>query len=118
MVKSTKERFFEKINIKENGCWEWTKSRHHGRYGIFRFNNKVVTTHRMSWIIHFGEIPTGACVCHKCDNVICVNPEHLFIGSQLDNIRDRTKKGRSWHPSGSANPNYKHGRYIKVDKNA
>lgn len=63
-------------------------------YGQFKVNNKVQRAHRVSWTIHFGDIPDRLLICHKCDNPSCVNPSHLFIGTQFDNMKDAVTKGR------------------------
>jgi len=90
-------RFFQKIKITED-CWIWTASKRKSGYGLFKFNKKLISSHRFSWKIHFGEIPNGLNVCHKCDN-----PKHLFIGSQLDNMKDQIAKGRQRYSYGSSN---------------
>lgn len=104
------DRFFSKVN--QNGpypknrklgrCWSWTgtvKSRvvNHQRYGLMGKGGKhggSVRAHRVSWTIHFGSIPTGKFILHVCDNSNCVHPNHLFLGTQGDNIRDMWNKGR------------------------
>lgn len=85
-------RFFSKVK-KSNGCWLWTGSLNDG-YGRFRFENVIKLAHRFSWEIHKGKIPAGMNVLHRCDVRNCVNPEHLFIGSHLDNAIDCINKGR------------------------
>lgn len=72
------------------------KSRTSDGYGLYRLpDGKGVLAHRMSWEEHFGPIPAGLFVCHHCDNPECVEPTHLFLGTVLDNNRDRHQKGRS-----------------------
>jgi hypothetical protein len=78
-------------------CWEWTGATDRWGYGKFHLkapSRRMILAHRASWIIHFGEIPPGMCVLHRCDNPRCVNPEHLFLGSVADNNRDMVSKGR------------------------
>lgn len=77
-----------------NECWGWKAALHKGGYGLFGYNGKMHLAHRASWEIHFGPIPKGMFVLHKCDNPICTNPNHLFLGTQLDNMRDMFAKGR------------------------
>lgn len=94
-IKPIQERFWEKVEIIPfHSCWEWTGTR--SRYGDFCIKkNKNISAHRFSWQIHFGAIPKGIFVCHKCDNTHCVRPEHLFLGTAQDNVNDALKKGRN-----------------------
>lgn len=94
-AKSTLERFWSKVEKTET-CWEWTASTSHGGYGFIGIGRKgkVRYAHRYSWIIHFGKIPKGLLVLHKCDNPPCVNPNHLFLGTQKDNMIDAVLKKR------------------------
>lgn len=93
------EKFWEKVE-KTPGCWIWTASKHRG-YGQFtqarRPFQKRWAAHRLSWVMLRGEIPTGFCVLHKCDNPSCVRPTHLFLGTLKDNSQDMARKGRSTH---------------------
>lgn len=98
----------------KTGCWEWTGARHYfgyGRMGIARPDGTQTTevTHRVAWTVFRGPIPDGVCVCHKCDNPPCVNPDHLFLGSHIDNMRDCQSKGRGRHYLGSINAGSSHG---------
>jgi hypothetical protein len=78
----------------KNECWEWDHSRTVAGYGRIRIDGKYAFAHRYSWLYHKGEIPKDMMVCHSCDNPPCINPNHLFIGSNTDNMRDCVKKGR------------------------
>lgn len=94
--KSLEERFWSKV-AKGGGCWEWTRYREPDwGYGIFRAvpGESMQKAHRVSWEIAHGPIPEGMQVCHRCDNPPCVRPDHLFLGTHLDNMRDRNAKGR------------------------
>jgi hypothetical protein len=92
-------RFMKHVKITDT-CWIWTGSSYvyqgGQRYGCFWMNNKTTRAHRASWILHYGDIPAGMFICHKCDNSICVNPNHLFIGTHSDNMRDAVVKGRAF----------------------
>ena len=91
---STEERFMEKVN-KTSTCWLWKASLNRLGYGQFSINNKMKKAHRYSYELFVGEIPEGMKVLHKCDIRNCVNPKHLFIGTQNDNVLDMCKKGRN-----------------------
>lgn len=92
------DSFNKKYRINpDSGCWEWTASLIGKGYGQFKCaeDPRQQYAHRFSYLIHKGEIPAGKCVLHRCDNPKCVNPDHLFVGSKLDNGQDMQRKGRS-----------------------
>jgi len=78
----------------QQDCWIWTGGKTDG-YGTIRFHGTMQKSHRVAWILTNGEIKNNAQVLHRCDNPSCVNPEHLFLGTNHDNVLDRHKKGRS-----------------------
>lgn len=97
--KSVEERFWEKVSVGDDSeCWEWLASKNQCGYGTFRFFGKDRKSHRVSWILTYGEIFDDMCVLHRCDNPGCVNFNHLFLGTHQDNMNDREKKGRNKLP--------------------
>lgn len=87
------ERFWQHVT-KSDGCWEWQGKRGVSGYGVICFRNTLRVASRVSWEIHNGPIPEGLFACHHCDNPLCVNPDHLFLGTNSDNFRDMLAKGR------------------------
>ena len=96
-----------------SGCWLWLGAQVPNGYGTLYYKNenggKNIGAHRASWIAHNGVIPHGMYICHRCDNRMCVNPEHLFLGTSQDNNDDMVKKGRhrSGGVHGAKSPNSK-----------
>lgn len=97
------EKFFNSIDERESKekCWNWISGTKNNGYAFIGFgkhkgpNYYHESAHRLSYRMHYGhDIPEGMCVCHKCDNKKCVNPFHLFLGTQMDNMRDKIAKGR------------------------
>lgn len=93
MPKNTKDDFFKNV-FKTKFCWFRIGSKFANGYGRFHQNHKALRAHRFSWTLHNGKIPEGLIVCHECDNPLCVNPKHLWLGTNADNNIDTVKKGR------------------------
>lgn len=94
MSPNDRENFREKYREMPGGCWEWLGCINNKGYGRLTYKRKNKYAHRVSYEIHFGVSLTSELVLHKCDNPRCVNPSHLFLGSQKDNMQDCAKKGR------------------------
>lgn len=108
--KTDAERFWEKVDIQgDDDCWSWIAGKHSDGYGVF---SSVMTgewrcylSHRFAYFLTFGKFPPDELeLCHSCDHVWCVNPNHLFVGTHSDNIRDMMMKGRNHSHVGTMNP--------------
>lgn len=98
------ERFWNHVDQSAGpgGCWPWTAASSAGRGRVYA-NGRTTYAYRHAWLLSHGEeIPAGQVACHTCDNPICVNPAHIFLGDQLDNIGDAARKGRTSRPSGAS----------------
>lgn len=98
---TAEERFWRNVK-KTSTCWNWTGYvsgclKYVEGYGQFSYGKISIRSHRFSWELHNGKIPSGMFVCHKCDNTRCVNPLHLFLGTHDDNMKDMQEKGRCAH---------------------
>lgn len=109
MNKAIKDRFWRKVSIKNpRECWEWLAAKNNCGYGTFKLTKgKSWLSHRVAYLLEFGEIPKSKYVLHSCDNPACVNPKHLYIGTQFENMRDKSLRGRDYDRNGERNSNAK-----------
>ena len=93
-LQEAKERFWSHVRKEADGCWYWTAGVNRFGYGKFKVHGKTVAAHRIAYLLERGSIPLGKLVCHECDHSGCVNPDHLWVGTEGDNMDDKVKKGR------------------------
>lgn len=95
-IQGWSERFWSKVDRSgpETGCWEWMGRKNDRGYGLFQVNHKALRASRIAYALHNKTDPDRWCVCHRCDNPGCVNPSHLFLGTRIDNNKDRDQKKR------------------------
>ena len=114
---TVEERFWRKVARSDDGCWLWTGWTNPSGYGVFDVarNDRGHRAHRFAWKLSHGPIAAGLHVLHKCDVRNCVNPDHLYLGTHQDNMRDRTVRGRASRLSGAAGERHGFARLSDAD---
>jgi len=102
---SVQDRFLAKVSkeSREDGCWIWTASIRTDGYGQFGWKGRIIGAHKFSYMLFVGDVPDPLVVCHRCDNQLCVNPDHLFLDTQSENVWDMRRKNRNFRATGNMN---------------
>lgn len=107
-IVTARDRFWSYVQIgNPDDCWVWTGGRHSRKvklqYGSFTYGGKTIKAHRVAYTFAFGKPPERLYVLHRCDNTLCCNPKHLFLGTHADNMKDMISKGRARGAAGKNN---------------
>jgi predicted nucleic acid-binding Zn ribbon protein len=106
--RNTEENFWLHVDKNgSNGCWIWKGRTDSWGYGRLTWHTEHKAAHRLAYELTFGPIPNNLLCCHHCDNPKCVNPYHIFLGTDADNMADKKSKGREVHPRGENHPSAK-----------
>lgn len=111
-----RKKFWERVSKSDDeaGCWEWIGGKMNG-YGRMKIDGvHLVQAHRLSYVLHYGDVPTGLIVCHKCNNRSCVRPDHLYAGTYKDNFDDMARAGNAFDISSTTNHSPARGARIGV----
>ena len=116
MQTKSNRSYLDKYIRKTDMCWWWTGCRNDKGYGRVKYHGRMWTAHRLIYSLDIRPIPPGLLACHHCDNPSCVNPDHIFIGTALDNHKDRDAKGRGAYGERSRQSDLKESDILAIRK--